>query len=211
MYRGELDHKGQRHGRGATYRGEDTSLVYEGDWMENKKHGYGQLYNSDATLRYIGTWYQDTYAHGTLFHQKETTWYSGDFRDGARHGMGVSYHLPPSPNVPSYKGEWEYGKRHGQGTSFAVDGTVTYKGEWKCGRMHGVGSYEGAEGVYRGDFFNDLFHGHGVWTVCGRTYEGDVVEGKRHGFGREWVHTSDGKVLVYQGGWRENERDTAPR
>ena len=61
--------------------------TYEGNWLGEKKHGYG-VWRRDDNL----------------------AWYKGNWHENKRHGEG-EYHWA---NDSWYRGEWNFGKRHGR-------------------------------------------------------------------------------------------------
>lgn len=77
--------------------------------------------------------------------------YSGDWKDGKRHGHGVyNYRYVPHFNAKRvtlcsdgdrYEGEWRNDERHGRGTMvYNVSNSNVqekYEGEWVDGKMHG--------------------------------------------------------------------------
>jgi hypothetical protein len=58
-----------------------TSNQYEGDYLNDKKHGHGQ------------------------FNWESGNWYSGNYRHDKRHGLGEMHWADGTV----YDGEWEYG------------------------------------------------------------------------------------------------------
>lgn len=70
------------HGKGrACYR---DGGWYEGNWENGKRHGFGQEFYPDETLRYEGQW-----------------------KNGKRNGWGKSYY---TNGILAYEGEWKNGK-----------------------------------------------------------------------------------------------------
>ena len=75
--------------------------------------------------------------------------YSGSYDNGVPHGKGT-YRFK---NGNIYEGEYQYGKIHGQGTIRFPDNR-RYIGEFKDNKKSGKGRYEGANGIYEGDYFD---------------------------------------------------------
>ena len=98
--------------------------VYEGNYKNNKKHGYGK----------------NTWANGDV--------YEGNFENGNQHGYGkVTW---SSGTV--YEGNWEKGTRHGYGKYTWANGDV-YEGNFENGTQHGYGKMTWADGqTYQGEF-----------------------------------------------------------
>ena len=58
--------------------------------------------------------------------------YTGDWKNGKRHGEGIY----TKADGTEYVGEWREGRRDGWGCLFHPCGEM-YEGEWRAGRMHG--------------------------------------------------------------------------
>lgn len=62
--------------------------------------------------------------------------YEGEWRNGFKHGHGVSYY---KNNNVQYEGMWEGGEPHGQGKAYNANGKLMYDGLWKGGlSSHGI-------------------------------------------------------------------------
>ncbi len=81
-----------------------------------------------------------------------------------------------------YDGPLVDGKPHGKGIYFWPTG-VRYEGEFVHGVIEGYGKKFYSDGVYEGQFHNNLRHGPGKLTLSnGSTIEGDFKEDKQTGF-----------------------------
>lgn len=49
--------EGKRHGKGKFFYKEGS--YYDGEWKENKMHGFGTLYYPDGRIAYQGEWKED--------------------------------------------------------------------------------------------------------------------------------------------------------
>ena len=108
----------------------DNGSVYIGEFMNNKRHGIGKMFDSKRKGFYDGQWQYDK-----------------------RHGWG--HQIEPYNNL-EYEGEFQYGKRHGQG-KMEWDGNV-YVGEFKDDKRHGKGTLTTKNGVVKsGQWINDKF------------------------------------------------------
>lgn len=92
---------GMAHGTG-TGVWDASGGTYNGDWQENKRHGYG------------------------VYNWKDGVRYEGEFRQDKREGKG-SYYWPSGER---YVGLWKNNQRHGQGVLYDKDGNVSYDGNW---------------------------------------------------------------------------------
>jgi hypothetical protein len=123
--------------------------------------------------------------------------YTGEFKDGVRHGKGVML-LPggrkmvgtwvgneiregtfTAPDGTMYVGQWEFRERNGQGTLTFPDGRK-YVGTFKSDQRHGQGTMTWPDGrTYEGDFKNGTRTGHGTMTYPdGRTVTGEFKDGE---------------------------------
>jgi hypothetical protein len=138
--------------------------------------------------------------------------FTGEFKDGGRHGDGV-LHMPggrkivgvwednevkegtyTQPDGTTYEGQWMFRERNGQGTLTFPDGRK-YIGEFKSGQRHGQGTMIYPDGrKYVGEFNNGERSGLGTMTYAdGRKYSGEFKAGERDGHGT--MIYPDGKKL----------------
>ncbi|CAI7601046.1 unnamed protein product [Penicillium palitans] len=81
--------KGYHHGRGKHI--SSTAMVYEGDFVFGRRHGQGKL-NYPTGDSYDGDWVEDVcHGQGTYIEKTTGNRYVGGFKDGKRHGKGISY------------------------------------------------------------------------------------------------------------------------
>ena len=88
--------------------------------------------------------------------------YSGQFRRGARAGLGIELFSTGE----RYVGEYRADLREGAGTAYYSNGQVKYTGEWEGGSPHGNGTYT----ALNGDRYEGLFS-RGVVTGPGTVYQ----------------------------------------
>lgn len=101
-----------------------------------------------------------------------------------------------------YTGELRNGRRHGRGT-FDVNGCVAV-GQFEEGLLQGIGMETHADGaVYKGAFVDGRYNGHGLFTYPhGGTYEGELKDGEIHGTGTRVYVTNKGTPKGdYRGQW----------
>ena len=116
--------------------------------------------------------------HGTLIFDTGHE-YTGEFKDGVRHGEGILL----MPGGRKIVGVWENNEVV-SGTYTEPDGTV-YEGQWMYRERNGRGTLTFPDGrKYTGDFKSDQRHGQGTMLYPdGRQYVGDFFQGKRTGHG----------------------------
>ncbi|OHS96369.1 hypothetical protein TRFO_10047 [Tritrichomonas foetus] len=118
---------GEFNGHGI-YTDTATNEVYTGEFLNNRRHGEGELKMGDGTI------------------------YKGFFFNHKRHGDGEY----TDPDGNNYKGEWNEGRIEGKGVMHYSNGDV-YTGEFLNGKKNGKGTIEwAAKGLsYTGDWIND--------------------------------------------------------
>ena len=128
--------------------------LYVGDFVESKRHGYGEL--DTNRIHYKGEFLGDRLNGKGIIHFKiEGHDYDGDFRDNEINGRGVF--------------RWTNGD--------------VYDGQMTRGKMNGLGRYTYANGqVYEGNYVNGVKEGKGKLTYpSGLVYDGDFVGGRPRG------------------------------
>ncbi|GLE02030.1 hypothetical protein PINS_up010868 [Pythium insidiosum] len=204
--------------------------VYDGEWVDGKRHGHGELTFADGGGSYVGGFTRDMFdgfgvlerhhvvvrrpleppslVSGALrLHVKRRSErYEGEFRMGRRHGRGSLR----SATREVYDGQFVDDYYDGRGVCAYPNGDV-YDGEWRHGRWHGHGELRrGRDGSsYVGEFCNGLFHGLGRETF-GRggsqgSYTGGFQFGQRHGHGQRVWRLAPGREKTYDGQWRDDE------
>lgn len=166
------------HGKGLRFK-YDNGDVYEGDFVNGKKHGDGKYTRADGSV-FDGE-YKNDKKHG----RGRCSWangnsYVGMWADGSQHGHGILL----CPDGRRYDGDWRMGKQHGRGTFSNAEGDI-YEGEWKDGLKHGKGKMTTKDGhLYDGDWIENKKWGRGRHTRPDKTsYDGDWKEDKKHGKG----------------------------
>ncbi|CAI2378864.1 unnamed protein product [Moneuplotes crassus] len=139
IYQGQVNKKtGLKHGRG-TYEwnsGDGKGARYVGDWVNDKKEGYGIYY----------------YANGDK--------YEGEWMKGNKHGLGVMTWA----GGDIYKGEYKVGDRSGKGKITWNSGD-SYEGYFYNSKLHGRGTFYWANGdKFEGIWQNYQKHGEGMYT-----------------------------------------------
>ena len=161
-YEGEVNAKGQPHGKGYMDSPSPTGCLrrdrYEGEFKDGKKDGFG--YMNYELNGYVAE-------------------YEGEWKDDKRCGKGAykRYSMGGgASHTYKYEGEWLNDLEHGQGTQTNSD-------------EHGIHLSTITE-VYTGGFKEGKRHGHGVIVKDGydgnfakgkETYDGEFVEGKLSG------------------------------
>jgi len=167
-----------------------------GHWFTGELNGMGNEQVDGE--RYSGQWRNgQRHGHGELLFA-DGSMYVGDFQQGLAAGRGTW-----TSNGSMYQGTWQAGERHGEGQYNDADGTI-YQGQWHEGRRNGYGRQQYASGgVYDGDWLADQPNGFGRYVFpTGAFYEGSWVAGVRDGYG-SWNSPAN---LSYEGTWRNDQR-----
>lgn len=174
---------------------ESEDLVYEGEWCDGLRHGYGTE-TCTSGESYVGEWREGKYNGRGELKGSDGSEYKGEFVRGKFHGRGMYKN-----NDMSYEGEWYHGSRHGEG--ILINGHGTYKGQFYYQLRHGKGVFTDVHGnVYNGQWQRDMRHGKGIYTSLDGSYTGGWRQDKKHGHGI-WVCTFQG---VYSGQWKSDKR-----
>ena len=118
------------HGK-ATYA---NGSVYEGDFLDNMRHGLGKL----KTNKFI---YKGTFLYNIIEENGKYIWndgsiYIGDIKSKKIHGKGILY----TKNGNIYDGEWNNNYAHGRGKFHYKNGDI-FDGIWTYGVRNGNGTY----------------------------------------------------------------------
>jgi len=112
-YNGDIVNN-KKHGKGEGHY--QTGSRYNGDWVENKRHGKGTYIWEKGSI-YEGDWNDDK-KHG----KGKLTWangvHEGDYKDDKMHGYGVfkfQKDTGPCPAGSTYEGYWKNGRMETEG------------------------------------------------------------------------------------------------
>jgi hypothetical protein len=137
---------------------------YQGDWVDNKKHGFGVQITSNGN-KYEGEFkYDKPDGNGTLWVlQKDKSFkkrYIGGFRNGLKHGNGTYYYQ----NYDIYVGEFCDGLRCGHGKLVLASGDV-FDGMFSNDQLNGEGTvyYKSSGDVFLGTFVGHKREGPGKY------------------------------------------------
>jgi len=137
-------------------------------------------------------------SYGTFIYSDQSK-YSGDWKEGLRHGKGIySY-----SNGSIYSGQWENDEFSGYGALTYPDDTI-YEGQWKNSLRNGQGTYTSISGSkYTGQWKNDKLHGQASYLYPGGyIFVGEWVNGIKSGIGS--YSYPDGSTFIGQ--WKEDRQ-----
>ncbi|KAE8579446.1 hypothetical protein XENTR_v10024041 [Xenopus tropicalis] len=154
-------HKGTRHGKGVIYYNKEGTSWYEGDWISNKKEGWGVQCFISGNI-YEGQWKNNIFhGMGKMRWLTSNEEYAGQWENGIQNGSGThTWFLRRIPGTQyslrnEYVGNFVNGIRQGQGQFYYANGAM-YDGEWKNNKKHGLGKFVFKNGqIYVGEFVED--------------------------------------------------------
>ncbi|XP_014681140.1 PREDICTED: alsin-like isoform X2 [Priapulus caudatus] len=133
---------GLRHGHGCFEQGKfltQAASIYVGEWLANKKHGYGILDNIIKAEKYMGMWKDDLRQGPGLVVTLDGIYYEGTFTSDKLTGFG----LMMFDDNTSYEGEFsDGGVFYGKGQMTLPNADVisgNFTGEWSKGvKINGI-------------------------------------------------------------------------
>ncbi|XP_075686366.1 radial spoke head 10 homolog B [Rhinoderma darwinii] len=159
-YSGEW-YMGMRHGKGAIYYNVEGTSWYEGDWIHNRKEGWGVQRFQSGNI-YEGQWKNNKFhGEGRMRWLSSNEEYMGQWETGVQNGLGThTWFLKRVAGSQyslrnEYVGNFVNGARHGQGQYYYANGAM-YEGQWKNNKKHGPGKFIFKNGkIYIGEFLED--------------------------------------------------------
>ncbi len=130
-YFGSLDDNGKRTGRGRTVTPNGLT-AYDGEYSDDKRHGFGVCYYKDGSANYIGNWETGNRSgKGVGFRRSDGTMHAGKWYNNMPDGFGARFDKSGDfLDVCTYVD----GRRSGKSVSFDEDGNVVIR-LWKDGEM----------------------------------------------------------------------------
>ena len=159
------------NGKGKEYNSFNDDLIFEGDYLRGKRNGKGIEYNEDGDIIF-----------------------EGEYLNGKRNGKGIEFN---DNDILIYEGEYLNDKRHGKGKEFNFKGDLIFDGEYLNGEKRkdiksNFDKFEvlNSERDYNYGKIKNIKNKYNK-----NEYIGEYINGKRNGFGKEYIK---GK-LIYEG------------
>ena len=152
----------ENKGKGKEYNSYNNKLIYEGEYLNRKRHGLGKLYNDEGNLIFEGEYLNGKInGKGKKYYNNGRIQYEGEFLNEKMNGKGKEYN---KYGEIIYEGEYLNGKINGKGKEYYDNGKLEYEGEYFNGKKYGKGKEynKNEELIYDGYFLYNhilfLFH-----------------------------------------------------
>lgn len=197
---------------------------YEGEEFNGMPNGKGIFYDVELeNPMYVGNFLNGNFHRKGIIYIDGKKTYSGEWKDGQRHGYGKSYYKGQKLRFEGmWKKDFPYsGKIYSNQGKVIFDGLFKdfsgffpfyenvffeklYLGKWKNGKKDGYGILKKFDQLeYKGFWKQGKMSGKGELFKNGFLhYSGDFKEDERDGQGVQYY--SNGEVK-YEGGWKKNK------
>ena len=210
----------EENGKGKEYNGINNRLIYDGEFLNGKRNGFGKEYDINGCLLYEGEYLngerngqgKEYNYFGELIFQgtylKNKTWkgiiYNGD---GA-----ILKELDNSDNniIKLYErgklvfeGEYLNGEINGKGNEYSIKGKMIYNGEYMNDKRNGKGKEYDSEGklIFEGDFYNGK-----KWNCLTYDKKNNIIYELKNGKGFIKEFNSYG-ILIFECNYLNGEKN----
>ena len=152
-YKGYKDENGQDKGEGKEFDILFNMLIYEGEYLNRKRHGKGKEYFSEKLI-FEGEYKNNKRWDGHGYDNKGNIIY--ELKDGK--GLIKEY---DSNGILIFEYEYSNGEITGRGKLYDSDGFLEYEGKYLNGEKNGWGKEYNSYSSYEGEFLNGKKHGKG--------------------------------------------------
>ena len=193
-------------------------LIYEGEYINSKRHGKGKEYHNNGKIKFEGEYlkgrewtgkgynedeviiYEINQGKGYLkeFYQndeKKQLKFEGEYSYGRKNGIGKEYNIF---GKLIFEGEYSKNIRNGKGKEYYPNGKINFEGEYLNGEKNGKGNeyYSNGKLKFEGEYLNNL-----KWTGKGYDTKGNLAYEIKNGNGyvKEYVIEYSEEYLNYEG------------
>jgi len=106
--------------------------IYEGEYLNERKNGYGKEYYDNGGIKFEGIYINGTKWNGTGYTDKNESAF--ELIDG--NGLVKEYY---DNGKLQFEGEYLKGEKHGQGKEYYKNGKLKFEGEYLNGEKNGKG------------------------------------------------------------------------
>lgn len=133
-YRCDGEFKDGKFTGSGTYRSK-SGVIYEGEWVNNRRHGKGHHTDADGKVLFEGTFHEDAYWNGSGTRTCKNGTDTGTFEEGKLvEGKRVF-----DDDIGSYENGTFRNNEFHKGVTLRRTKTYIYEGEWFAGYPHGHG------------------------------------------------------------------------
>jgi len=209
------------HGKGTyIWAGKWSGQKYVGEFKDDKFHGKGTMTYISGD-KYLGEWKDSKRDGEGTYTFSSGTQYVGEWKDGVEHGEAVKTFADGRVWIGIFRdGNWVSGRQHAAGevSLDVVDNETSETESSKDGLCLSsakvwngcVGKMSSEDGMYNGEWKNNLPHGKGTYAYDmnnpWKEYVGNFVAGKHSGQGTLTYKDYDGRVK-YVGEWKDGRKD----
>ena len=177
IYEGQYLNK-KRHGLGKEY-SKNGVLLYEGEYLNGKRHGLGKEYSKDGELIFEGEYINGKYFNGKGFNIMECD---------VKGGKGkVKLYYQINPKLLKFEGEIINGEINGKGTEYDTNRNIIFIGEYKNGKKWNGKGYNNLD--------LELINGNGKYKqyYINRNLksEGKYINGEINGIVKEYYENGN--------------------
>ena len=199
--------EGKKNGKIKEYAGD--SVIYDGEILNDLKHGKGKEYDTYHHLIYEGEYENGKYWTGKFFGKNGTVLYELEGGNGVGIQFSGKNTMSDFKKFKSYEGGLLNGERNGFGKEYSpfVENKLIFEGEFLNGKRNGKGKeYEDEE---RDILIIDDYNNDERWRENGSEYkklifEGDYLDGERTGKGKEYDYNDK---FIFEGEYKYGKRN----
>ena len=144
---------GSKNGFGKEFSLETNKLIFEGEYINNRRNGKGKEYYKEGHLKLVGEYLKGNLIKAKEFYFNGKIKFEGNYLNRKRHGLGVMYNFYGDL---IFKGEYANGERNGEGKEYYDKNKLYFEGNYLNGERNGIGKECDEDGtlIYEGNYLN---------------------------------------------------------
>ena len=209
----------EKDGIGKEYNLLNNKLLFEGQYVNGKKHGKGKEYFENGNIKFKGKYLKGRKIRGRGYNNNQNIIFvlksdgkATEYYDNGNLKFEGEYFDEKRWNGRGYniKGEMIYIIKSGKGKviDYYDNGELKFEGEYIHGEKNGKGKEYNKNGIiaFEGQYLNGKRHGIGKEYNKNAIliYEGEFLSGKRNGIGKEY---NDDCILIYEGKYLNDKKN----
>ena len=163
----------------------DNELIFEVNYLNNKRNGEGKEYYPNKHLLFQGKYLDDKKWEGKGYNN------SGQFEYEINNGCGYIKEFFEYKSI-KFEGEYANGEKNGIGKEYNKEGDLIFEGEFKNGERNGKGkdyNFKNRNIEFEGEYKNGK-----RWNVIGYNDKGEISCEIKEGNGMIKKFFEDGKI-----------------